>query len=84
MINRIVTVTADLERVIVRGPGGAVVAEHLRVWGAHQTITDPQHVVTAKQMRHQLTTRRPDPQAVEVQQADLSIYDRLAGMEVGA
>lgn len=84
MINRIVTVTADLERVIVRGPGGAVVAEHLRVWGAHQTITDPQHAATAKQMRHQLTTPRPDPQAVEVQQADLSIYDRLAGMEVGA
>ncbi|MDN8577908.1 IS21 family transposase [Corynebacterium sanguinis] len=84
MINRIVTVHADLDRVIVRAPGGAVVAEHLRVWGAHQTITDPQHAATAKQMRHQLTIPRPDPQAVEVEQADLSIYDRLAGMEVGA
>lgn len=84
MINRIVTVHADLDRVIVRAPGGAVVAEHLRVWGEHQTVTDPQHAACAKRMRHQLTSPRPQPQTVEVEQADLGIYDRLAGLEVGA
>lgn len=84
MINRIVTVTADLERVIVYAPGGGVVAEHERVWSGHRAITDPQHAATAKQMRRQLATPSAPPQAVEVEQADLSIYDRLAGLEVGA
>lgn len=84
MINRIVTVHADLEQVIVRAPDGVLVARHERVWGAHQTITDPMHAAVAKQMRHQLATPPAPPQAVEVEQADLGIYDRLAGLEVGA
>ncbi|AJK70099.1 Mu transposase domain-containing protein [Corynebacterium marinum] len=84
MINRIVTVHADLEQVIVRAPDGVIVAHHVRVWGEHQTLTDPTHAATAKQMRHQLAVTRIHPQAVEVEQADLNVYDRLAGLEVGA
>ncbi|MCS5480612.1 hypothetical protein NYP18_13225 [Corynebacterium sp. YIM 101645] len=84
MINRIVTVHADLEQVIVRAPDGVIVAHHVRVWGDHQSVTDPQHAACAKQMRHQLAVTRIHPQTLEVEQADLDIYDRLAGLEVGA
>lgn len=71
-------------QVIVRAPDGVIVAHHVRVWGEHQTLTDPTHAATAKQMRHQLAVTRIHPQAVEVEQADLNVYDRLAGLEVGA
>ena len=46
-IGRLVTVTADLERVRVR-LDGRVVADHARVWARHMTVTDPAHVATAQ------------------------------------
>ena len=82
MINRIVTVHAGLEQVVVRAPDGTIVARHERVWGTHQTITDPMHAATAKQMRRQLATPPVSPQELEVEQADLNIYDRLTELEV--
>jgi hypothetical protein len=42
-IGRRIEVTADLGRVRVFC-GGAVVADHPRVWAKHQTISDPAHV----------------------------------------
>ena len=33
------------------GAGGQVVADHVRCWARHQSITDPAHVVRAKELR---------------------------------
>ena len=43
VIGRLVTVTADLQRVRVRLEG-RVVADHSRVWARHMTVTDTVHV----------------------------------------
>ena len=51
VIGRRVEVHADLDRVWVTCEG-AIVADHARVWAQHQTITDFEHTVAAKLLRH--------------------------------
>jgi transposase len=66
MIGRQIEVTADLERVRAVCEGKTV-ADHERIWAAHQTISDPDHIEAAKALRrHQdrpaaAGTRTPGP-----------------------
>jgi transposase len=81
-IGRRVQVSAGLEKVRVR-LDGRLVAEHLRCWANHQTITDPAHRAAAEAMRK---TPKPAPTPEpEVEQRDLGAYDiafGLTGQEV--
>jgi len=56
------------------------VADHERCWAKHQTLTDPVHLETAKALA---SARRlavvPVPHQDEVEERDLSVYDRLSG-----
>ena len=51
VVGRRIEVHADLDRVWVTCEG-AIVADHARVWAQHQTITDFEHAVAAKLLRH--------------------------------
>ncbi|MEI2704059.1 MAG: IS21 family transposase [Ilumatobacteraceae bacterium] len=78
-IGRLVTVIADLQRVVVR-LDGRVVADHARVWARHMTVTDPAHVAVAKQLREDFArprTRHTDAALVR----DLADYDRAFGID---
>lgn len=79
MIGRRVEVVADLERVQVTC-GGQTVADHVRCWAAHQSITDPAHAAAAVALRAAGRPPRPvaDPGQVEVR--DLAAYDRVFGL----
>ena len=81
MIGRFVDITCDLDRVTV-GCAGTVVAEHGRCWDLRRTITDPAHVVAAKQLRSAFQARntpmagRAQP-GHQVGMRSLSDYDEL-------
>jgi hypothetical protein len=80
-IGAMVDVTADLDRVRVRA-AGRLVADHARVWGSGQTVTDPAHVETAARLRKQFQ----QPRAAAAQHddglvRDLADYDRAFGIE---
>jgi hypothetical protein len=51
VVGRRIEVHADLNREWVTCEG-AIVADHPRVWAQHQTITDFEHTVAAKHLRH--------------------------------
>jgi transposase len=77
-----VEVAADLDTVRVRR-GGVLVAEHPRCWARQQSITDPAHRQAADVMRRTFQDRRPagrGPGAGDVQERDLSAYDRAFGL----
>ncbi len=58
---------------------GRVVAEHLRVWARHQTLTDPAHADAAAQLRAHQQVR---PRLVEdLEQRALGDYDLAFGLE---
>ena len=79
VIGRRIEITADLARVRV-SCDGRIAADHERCWARPQTLADPAHLATAKALR---SARRlavvPVPRQDEVEQRDLSVYDRLAG-----
>jgi transposase len=79
VIGRRIEITAGLDRVRVTCEG-RVVADHERCWAKHQTLTDPAHLAAAKAL---VSARRlavvPVPRQDEVEQRDLSVYDRLSG-----
>ena len=77
-IGRLVTVTADLERVQVR-LDGRVVADHVRVWARRTTITDPAHVAGAERLRELVT--RPRTRDDDALVRDLADYDRAFGVD---
>jgi transposase len=82
VIGRRVEVVADLARVRVFCEG-RVVADHERVWAAHQTISDPEHVAAAKQLRRaRVGVLRPAGEP-EVEQRPLSDYDEALGLDGG-
>jgi transposase len=80
-----VEVSADLQTVrIHRGP--VLVGEHQRCWARQQTITDAAHRQAADAMRQAYRARTADsrgPAADEVQERDLSAYDRAFGLDDG-
>ena len=85
VIGRRIEVHADLDRVWVTCEG-AIVADHARVWAQHQTITDFDHTVAAKHLRHgRADLLRPVADAVtgeEVEIRSLGVYDTLLGVEL--
>jgi transposase len=79
-IGRRIEITADLGRVRVFC-AGAVVADHVRVWAKHQTISDPAHVDAARQLRRQRFDVISPPAHVEVEQRRLADYDAVLGLD---
>lgn len=86
VIGRRIEVHADLDRVWVTCEG-AVVADHARVWAQHQTITDFEHTVATKHLRHgRVDLLRPVADAVtgeEVEIRSLGSYDQAFGLHDG-
>jgi transposase len=83
VVGRRVEMVADLDRVQVFCQG-RLVAAHERCWAHGQTITDPVHRDAAAALRQARRTA-PRPRAeTEVQQRNLTDYDRIAGVEVAA
>jgi transposase len=79
-IGRRVEVRADLERVQVTCDG-RLVADHVRCWARHQTISDPAHLQAAAQLRHQRAALGRHPSdAEEVQLRCLADYDAAFGL----
>lgn len=56
-------------------------ADHDRIWGKHQTISDPQHVAAAKAMRRNRFDVVTLPAHVEVEQRSLTAYDALIDID---
>jgi transposase len=82
-IGQRVEVIADLGTVRIRC-GRVLVGEHERCWARQQTITDPEHRKAAGVMRQAFQHRSASgrgPAAAEVQQRDLSAYDRAFGLD---
>ena len=77
-IGRQVTVIADLHRVQVRCDR-RIVADHARIWARHTTVTDPAHVVIAKQLREEFERPRPRNDSSLIR--DLADYDRAFGLD---
>lgn len=80
VIGRMITVTADLDRIIAHW-GDLVVADHERLWGTAVLVSDPQHLAAAAVLRERFRTR-PSAGAhlqVEVEVADLSAYGAVFG-----
>jgi transposase len=81
VIGRRVEVTADLQRVRVFCDG-LLVADHQRVWAAHQTISDPEHVEAATRLRRErIGVIRPVPEP-DVEIRRLADYDDALGLDV--
>lgn len=83
VIGRRIEIGADLERVTVACEGKTV-ADHARVWAKHQTITDPEHLAAAKQLRRgRLEVIKPPAAELEVETRDLASYDTALGVGEG-
>jgi hypothetical protein len=79
VIGRRVEVVADLDRVRAFAEG-RLVADHQRIWGWHQTLSDPEHVTAARALRRdRVGLLRPviDP---AVEQRPLIDYDTALGL----
>jgi transposase len=82
VIGRRVEIIADLDRVRALCDGKAV-ADHQRIWAAHQTISDPEHVEAAKALRRtRIGLLRPAPEP-DVQIRCLDDYDTALGVSTG-
>jgi transposase len=82
VIGRRIEVVADLDRVRALCEG-TTVADHQRIWAAHQTISDAAHVEAAKTLRRTrngLLRPAPEPQ---VQIRCLDDYDTALGVSTG-
>jgi transposase len=82
VVGRRVRVAADLERVTVRCDGKAV-ADHLRCWARHQSITDPEHARAGEDLPRARGQLRLEPGGDDVEQRDLADYDRALGVGEG-
>ena len=84
VVGRRVEVRAELERVRV-ACDGRLVADHVRCWARHQTLSDPAHLQAAAQLRHDRAAvgaaghRDQD----EVQLRCLADYDAAFGLDDG-
>ena len=79
VIGRRIEVIADLTRVRALCDGKPV-ADHERIWAAHQSISDPDHVTAAKVLRQKrVGMLRPAPQP-EVEVRCLADYDTALGL----
>ena len=82
MIGRLVDVTASLDTVAVHHDG-VLIAEHRRRWARQLTVTDPDHVTRAAELRSQFQAqrRKRPPVAAVVELASLAHYDELFGVD---
>ena len=78
-IGQLVEVRTTLAEVTV-ARSGRVLARHQRCWAARQTLTDPDHVQTAAQLRHQFQHRTGVTEP-EHPVRDLADYDRAFGVD---
>jgi transposase len=82
VIGRRIEVSADLARVRAVCEG-RLVADHERIWGWHQTISDPEHVAAAKALRRErVGVLRPLAEP-DVQIRCLDDYDQALGLDDG-
>jgi transposase len=81
VVGRRVEVAADLDRVRVHCDG-RLVADHVRCWARHQTISNPDHLRDAARLRAEraAVTGRDDTQ---VQLRCLADYDAAFGLDGG-
>jgi transposase len=79
-IGRRIEVVADLARVRVFCDG-ATVADHERIWAAHQTLSDPEHLAAARALRRErVGVLRPVTEP-DVQIRCLDDYDTALGLD---
>ena len=57
-----------------------MVADHVRIWAKHQTISDVAHVTAAQILRQQRFTLIPPATETEVEQRPLADYDTALGV----
>jgi transposase len=79
VIGRRIEVIADLAQVRAVCDG-RLVADHERIWGWHQTISDPEHVAAAKALRRHRIGRLRAALEPEVEQRRLADYDTALGL----
>jgi transposase len=79
VIGRMVEVHADLDTVTVTCDGRAV-ATHPRCWATAQTITDPDHVATARRLWQAILA--PPAVAPDALLRDLADYDTAFGVDL--
>jgi transposase len=83
VIGRRVEVITDLDRVRAFCDG-RLVADHVRIWAWHQTISDPQHVAAARLLRRErVGALRPVNAEPDVQIRCLGDYDQALGLDGG-
>jgi transposase len=83
VIGRRIEVVADLGRVRAFCDG-RVVADHERIWGWHQTLSDPGHLAAAEALRRErIATLRPVTSQPDVQIRCLDDYDQALGLDGG-
>jgi transposase len=76
-IGRRVEIRVDPAEVVI-SLAGEVVGRHRRSFAKHRNITDPDHTRAAQAMRFAVITSLTQPD--EVEERDLSIYDRATGV----
>jgi transposase len=82
VIGRRIEVIADLDRVRALCEG-KLVADHERIWAAHQTISEPAHIVAATALRRiRISLLHPAPEP-PVQIRCLDDYDTALGVSTG-
>ena len=80
VIGRRIEVIADLDRVRAYCDG-KVVADHIRIWARHQSLTLPEHDAAAKQLRRdRIGLVRPAAEP-EVEIRCLGDYDTALGLD---
>jgi transposase len=80
VIGRRVEVVADLDRVRAYCDG-KLVADHVRVWAKHQSLTLPEHDAAAKQLRRdRIGLVRPGAEP-QVEVRALGEYDAAFGLD---
>jgi transposase len=82
VIGRRIEVIADLARVRVLCEGKTM-ADHERIWGWHQTISDPEHVAAANLLRSERGRMLRPVGEPDVQIRCLDDYDNALGLDTG-
>jgi transposase len=82
VIGRRIEVVADLARVRVVCDGKPM-ANHERIWGWHQTISDPEHVAAANLLRSERGRMLRPVGEPDVQIRCLDDYDNALGLDTG-
>jgi transposase len=82
VIGRRIEVIADLDRVRAVCEG-KLVADHERIWAAHQAISDPEHIEAAKALRRTRISLLRSTAEPDVQIRCLDDYDTALGVTTG-